>query len=288
MTRLSRSTARWFAVGLILLVGSVIASGEDSPSDLLAQADLAYASRDDQEIMTEAIALYETVLIYLDDMPVQSQAFVLNRLSQLCYEASTFTVGDTPEDAVLLEKGKSYGLGSLYLDPQVAELAGDDFMEAIAVATDVAALHWTASNWGILCGINPIVGLMQQENVLALFRRAVEVDPTYWGGSPSSSLGSLLIMSPEFFGGDKVAGLALVESSIEVDPAYLPNHVVLAEYWGFTYGYYGNLTGVRDADLIERELAYVLDAELGDWPFWNRNAKQNAQRLLDQLHEMTE
>jgi hypothetical protein len=159
-------------------------------------------------------------------------------------------------------------------------------MGAIAVATNIAALHWTASNWGIICGINPIVGLLQQENVLAMFRRAVDLDPSYWGASPSSSLGSLLIMSPEFFGGDPETGLALIESSIESDPTYLPNHVVLAQYWGFTYGYYGNLTGVRDADLIERELALVLNADVDGWPFWNRNAKRNAQRLLDQLHEM--
>jgi len=288
MTRLSRSVARTFILGLILLTGSVMALGEASSDDLLAQANVAYASRYDQDVMSEAIALYESVLVYLDDMSVQSQAFVLNRLCQLCYEASTFSEGDTPEDTVLLEKGKMYGLESLRLDPQFAELAGKDFMGAISIATDVAALHWTASNWGILCGINPIVGLLQQENVLAMFRRAVEIDPSYWGGSPNSSLGSLLIMSPEFFGGDMETGLALVESSLELDPAYLPNHVVLAQYWGFTYGYYGNLTGVRDAELIERELAFVLDADIGDWPFWNRNAKRSAQRLLDQLHEMPE
>jgi hypothetical protein len=287
MIRLSRSAVRCFALGLTLLAGSVIARGEDSPVDLLAQAELAYATRYEQEAMTQAIALYETVLPYLDNMAVQSQAFVLDRLSQLCYEASTFAEGDTPEDAILLEKGKSYGLESLRLNSEFAARAGHDFKEAITHVTDVAALHWTASNWGILCGINPIVGLLQQDDVLALFRRAVEVDPMYWGASPSSSLGSLLIMSPEFFGGDPETGLALVESSIALDSTYLPNHVVFAQYWGFTYGYYGNMTGVRDAALIEQELTLVLNADIGDWPFWNRNAKRNAEKLLEQLHDMT-
>jgi hypothetical protein len=89
-------------------------------------------------------------------------------------------------------------------------------------------------------------------------------------------------------GGDKETGLALVESSILLDPSYLPNRVTLAEYWGFTYGFLGNLTGVRDAELIERELTCVLDAELGDWPFWNANAKESAERLLQQLRDITD
>ncbi len=287
MTRLSRSARRWLALGLVLLIGGIFAQADESPGDLLAQATAVYATRYEQENMDQAIALYEAVLPYLDEMPVQSQAFVLNRLSQLCYEATTFTPGDTSEDAVVLEKGKSYGLGSLLLNPEFAARSGSDFKEAVSYATDVAAIHWTASNWGILCNINPITGLLQQSNVLTLFQRAVEVDPDYWGASPCSSLGSLLIMSPAFFGGDQEQGLALVQESIERNPDYLPNHVVYAQYWGFTYGYYGNLTGVRDADLIERELTFVLNADLGDWPFWNRDAKKNAQTLLDQLHEMT-
>ena len=134
--------------------------------------------------------------------------------------------------------------------------------------------------------MNPIVGLTQQGNVLALFSRSVDVDPTFWGGSASNALGSLLIMSPATLGGDKDAGLALLESAISTDPSYLPNRVVLAEYWGFTYNFFGQLTGIRDAELIERELAIVLDADIGDWTFWNRQAKDQAEKLLDQLREM--
>jgi len=95
-------------------------------------------------------------------------------------------------------------------------------------------------------------------------------------------------MSPSALGGDKEAGLALVEDSISMDPSYLHNRVILAEYWGFTYGYFGQLTGVRDAELIEREVAVVLEGDVGDWLFWNRQAKVQAERLLAQLREMTD
>jgi len=56
--------------------------------------------------------------------------------------------------------------------------------------------------------------------------------------------------------------------------------VVYAQYWGFTYDLFGKVNGIRDRDLIDRELNLVLDAPVGDWPFWNREAKREAEALL--------
>ena len=286
MIRMSRSSMLCFATILVLLAGFVTAFS--TPAELIAQADLAYKTRHLEESMAQARALYEAVLPDLETLSVQSQGYVLNRLCQLYYEATMFSEGDTSEDGVLYERGKAYGFQSLRLDPDFAANESGGLEHAVSYVTDAAALHWTASNWGKLCGMNPIVGLMQQGNVLALFSRAVEVDPEYWGGSSSSSLGSLLIMSPSALGGDKESGLTLVEDSIALDPSYLSNRVVLAEYWGFTYGYFGQLTGIRDAELIERELAIVLEADVEDWPFWNRQAQDLAEILLARLSDMTD
>jgi hypothetical protein len=140
----------------------------------------------------------------------------------------------------------------------------------------------------MLCGMNPIQGLLQQGSVLALFSRCVELEPDFWGGSSASALGSLLIMLPGPLGGDDEAGLELIEESIVTDPCYLYNHIILAEYWGFTHNTFGALTGVRDAELIKRETAIVLEGEIGDWPFWNRQAKLAAERLLAQLQDLTD
>ncbi len=271
---------------LILCAGFVRVQAEGTPMDLIVQADLAFMTRYVPEDMNQAMSLYEAVLPDLDTLPVVMQAYVLNRLSQLCYEMTTFSAGDTPEDEALFEKGKAYGLQSLRLNAQFAAQEEDNFKNALSCVTDAAALHWTASNWGKVLGMNPLHGLIQQGSVLALFSRSIDVDPRYWGASASSSLGSLLVMLPGPLGGDDEAGLALIRSSIASDASYLSNRVILAQYWGFTYGYLGNLTGIRDADLIERELGIVLDADIGDWPFWNRNAKRLAQELLDQLHAM--
>ena len=288
MICVSRSSMLCLAIGLVLFAGFVTARATDSPAALIAQADVAFMTRHLQESMTEAIALYEAVLPNLDTLSLSSQAYVLNRLSQLCYEAAMFTEGNTSEDKELFTNGKAFGLQSLRLNPDFILHESSGLEEALSYVTDVAAMHWTANNWGMLCGMNPIQGLLQQGNVLALFSRCVELSPGFWGGSSASALGSLLIMSPGALGGNKEAGLALIEDSIAIDPSYLHNRIILAEYWGFTYNYFGSLTGVRDAELIESEMAIVLEGEIGDWPFWNRQAKAAAERLLAQLREMTD
>ena len=282
--------ARFFVLFLIaaLVVSAAVPVLGTTPSaaDLIALADAAYINRHIEESMTEALALYESILPSLASLSVQTQAYVLNRLSQLCYEAALFTEGTTPEDGELYTKGKEYGFRSLRLNEDFVAHESEGLEAALAYATDLMAMHWLANNWGMLCGMNPLQGFLQQGNVLVLFARCVELDPRFWGASSGSALGSLLIMLPGPMGGDDEAGLALVEDSIVLDPSYLNNHIILAEYWGFTYNMFGALTGIQNAELVRRELAIVLEGEIGDWPFWNRQAKIAAERLLAQLQEL--
>ncbi len=288
MIRASRLPALCAGVVFLLFVGFFSGAGEDPPMELIARADFAYTTRHVWESMTEALALYEEVLPCLDTLSDWYQAYVLNRLSQLCYEAAMFAESDAAEDEELYTRGNEYGFRSLRLNEEFTAHESEGFREALSYVTDVAAMHWTANNWGMLCGLHPIQGLLEQGSVLALFSRCVELEPGFWGASAASALGSLLIMVPGPMGGDDEAGLSLVEDSIVRDPAYLHNRIILAEYWGFTYNFLGALAGVRDAELIKRETAIVLEGEIGDWPFWNRQAKIAAERLLAQLRDLTD
>jgi len=287
MMRAPRARAVGVVIGLLLIVGSSGVLGDDSSADLLVRADAAYATRYLIESMNEAIALYEAVLPSLDGLPVQSQAFVLNRLSQLCYELPMFSEGNTPEDKALFIKGKDYAFQSLRLNEEFATNEWGGLQVALQYVTDPAAAHWAANNWGMILEMNPVQGLMEQSSVMDLFERAIEIQEDFWGGSAASALGSLLIMVPGIMGGNRERGLELVEDSIEMDPTYLHNRIILAEYWGFTYNMFGALTGVQDAELIEQECAAIEAGEIGDWPFWNRMAKSEAERLLQQLADMT-
>jgi len=290
MIRASRTRVLLLAIGLLLVATPLAAICEDSPADLdelIAQANAAYLSRHVLEDMNEALALYEAVLPNLEMLPIQSQAYVLGRASQLCYEAATFTDGNTPEDKALFTKGKEYAFRALRLNEAFTanEWAGLETALTHATADDAMAMHWLANNWGMLLEMNPVQGLMEQGSVMALFERTVEVDEGFWGSSAKSGLGSLLIMVPGIMGGNMERGLVLVEESIVDAPEYLHNRIILAEYWGFTYNMFGAVTGVRDADLIERECAAITAGEIADWPFWNRMAKSEAARLLVLLAE---
>jgi len=287
MVRVRRFLPSLLVLGLLLLAVPV-ALGAESVAEQIARADAAYQSRYVVESMNQALASYEAVLPRLDTLPVQSQAAILNRLSQLCYEATMFSKGNTPQDEALFAKGKDYAFQSLRLNETFAAHERNGLSAALADVTDPMATHWAANNWGMILEMNPVKGLMEQGSVIALFERTIELDRDFWGGSAASALGSLLIMVPGIMGGNDQRGLALVEESIEMDPTYLHNRIILAEYWGFTYNLFGALKGVRDAELVKREMAIVLAADIGDWPFWNRQAKAEAQRLLTQLEEMTD
>ncbi|UCF09450.1 MAG: hypothetical protein JSW65_05130 [Candidatus Bipolaricaulota bacterium] len=264
------------------------ARGATSVDDLISAAEEAFAGRHLEDTMFAAIARYEAVLPHLPGLPVQSQAFVLNRLAQLCYEASTFETGFRSSERDWLEAGKAYGFRSLRLCPGFAEWEEKDFARAVSQVIDPAALLWTADSWGVLCGLSPIQGMLFIGRVKLLFERCLEVDPTYWGGSPHNALGALMVVTPPTLGGDREAGRRHLERALEIDPTFLQNHVVYAEYWGFTYDGMGRVSGVRDADLVRAQLAVVLDEPIGGWPFWNREAKREAAALLQRLEEMTE
>jgi len=286
MARIRRRLVPLLVLVLLLLAGCV-ALGMESVADRIAHADAVYLSRYLPANMDETITLYESVLPSLDTLSVQSQAHILDRLSQLCYEATMLTEGNTPEDEALFIKGKDYAFQSLRLNEKFVTHNRNGLRAALQYATDPAATYWAASNWGMILKMNPMKGLMEQGSVIDLFERTIELDRDFFGGGAASSLGSLLVMVPSMMGGDDKRGLALIQESIEMDPTYLRNRVILAEYWGFTYNMFGKLTGVRDAELIEKETAIVLSTDIGDWPFWNRQAKAEAKRLLAQLHEMT-
>jgi phosphoglycolate phosphatase-like HAD superfamily hydrolase len=273
----------------VLVVCCLAAPGEEpSSAQWIERGDAAFAERHVFEKILEAIDAYETVLPNLESEPIEGQAFVLNRLAQLHYELTTFTPGDTPEDEEVFRKGREYGLRSLRLNPAFAALEEDDFKEAVATVNDPAALLWTADNWGALLDYNPISGLLYFGRVRALYERCLAVEEDYWGASAHNALGAMFIVTPAALGGDEEVGRTHLEEALSLAPTYLLNHVVYAQYWGFTYDLFGNVTGVRDAAFIEEQLRIVLDAPIGEWPFWNREAKREAEALLTDLGERSE
>jgi len=262
------------------------AQGAATIEERFARAEAAFAQRYEEAWMQVAIGEYEEILETLDPSDSAQRAVVLNRLAQLCYETTTFSPGDTAEDRTWFARGKAYGLESLRLNPEFARLEAEEFCAAVSRVTDPAALLWTANNWGGLCGMNPIEGLLQSGNVRLLYERCLAVEESYWGASAHNALGAMRMVAPSTLGGDPAAAAAHLEAAIALAPEYLINRVVRTQYVGFSYDFFGQVFGVCDAAFIERELRAVRDAEIGEWPFWNREAKKEAEALLRQLAEL--
>lgn len=259
-----------------------------APEEVFARAEELFPERYRPEVLEELIALYESLLPQLESLSREDRARVLNGLAQLHYEKSVLSEGDTEDDRRSLEKGKEYGFRSLRLNPDFAEWENRDFAKAVSFVTDVAALLWTADNWGGIFQFDPFQGLTGVGKLIAMHRRCLELDETFWGASCHNALGAILVTTPGFLGGDLEEGRQHLERAVELRPDYLMNRVVYAEYWGFTYDALGNKNGVRDRELVEREVHIVLEAPIGEqWPFWNRIAKREAERLLEELQRFT-
>ena len=286
-----RATELALAAAAVLLIGALAglpaASVPAEETDPIERGNAAFEGRFEIETILDAIAAYEAALATLGSQPIETQAFVLNRLAQLYYERTTFTAGNTGEDRDAFEIGRAYGLRSLRLNEEFAALEEHDFDAAVAAATDPVALLWTADNWGGLLNTDPILGMLQLGRVRTLYERSLAIDETCWGASAHNALGAMLVVTPTLLGGDEEAGLQHLEQAVEIAPTYLLNRVVRAQYWGFSYDLFGAIDGVRDAAFIEAELSFVLGAPIGDWPLWNREAKREAEALLAELEERT-
>jgi hypothetical protein len=237
--------------------------------------------------MAQTIAAYEVILPHLETLTPQSRSFVLTRLAQLCYESTTFGAGFREAECARLRLGKAYGLESLRLNQRFADLEEVDFVAALAAVEDPGALLWTGDNWAVLCGLDPVQGILHIDKVKALFERSIAVDEMYWGASAHTALGALLVATPALFGGEATAGRAHLRRATELAPGFLYSHVAYAQYAGFEFDALGTRCAVRDAALIRERANRILEAPIGRWPFWDREAKREARVLREQIEAGT-
>jgi tetratricopeptide (TPR) repeat protein len=277
------------------------ACGDDDPvTQAIQRGDRAYHQRfqieaDSPEAffssykpyMEEAVAQYAMAVQGLESLSVQSQSYVYNRLTQLHYELAKILIVQNQDEKTiknLLVAGKEYGFKSLELHP------GFDrgrFVDTLGLVWDAAALVWTADCWGTWLSYNPIEGLINLPKIREMYERALQVDESFWDGSAHIGLGALLATSPGFMGGDLDAAVTHFERALEIDSSYLPASAVYAESYGFTHSL-GNRNGIRDRAIIEARLEHVTETPVGQkHPFWNWQAKAEAELLYGELERFS-
>ncbi|MFB6286648.1 MAG: TRAP transporter TatT component family protein [Candidatus Bipolaricaulia bacterium] len=274
-------------VGLALSGSAPLAQSPD-PGELIDRAEALSDQRHEMATLSRMIELYDRALPHLDELSAERQRTALNRLTQLHYERSSLRPGSGSEDRADLNRAKDVGFRRLRRNDGFAEHEHGNFREALSHVEDPAALLWTANAWGHIFRHAPLDGLANVGKVLAMYERCMAIDETFWGGNCVHALGALLVTTPAPLGGNRERGRELLDRAVEIDPEYLVNHTVRAAYLGFRYDALGNKNGVRDRELIERELRIIEESPIGDWPFWNRIAKQRVPEIRRDLERLSD
>jgi len=255
---------------LFVIVAVVAWAGHGQPS---SDAEALFPLRYELPNLERLIGIFE---LLLSDEPGNPSH--LARLAQLWYERAMLVPSDQTEPT--LRQAADYGfraLGVSGLDDGL-RLSDGELGAILARTTDPAAILWTAHSWGLLLGrMNPLAAFFAIGKIRRMYERVIELDPGYMGGSALQALGALLANLSDYgilFGARLADAKAHFERAIALDPTYLENHVAFAREYAVR---------ANDRVLFERLLRHVLDAPIGDWPFWNRYAKSRAAELLAQM-----
>lgn len=270
---------RIFLVFALLGFWGVLVGGAGEHRGLLPEAAKIYPQRYELPVLERLISLYEDAL----NQGAADRREVLARLAQFWYEKAMLV----PQKKACFEKARDYALSALREDPGFAERERDrGLVAAIEASTDKAALLWYAAAQGQLLGmISPLRAIGLMKPVKAAYARVAELDETFWGCSALHALGAFeanIAANPLarlLLGGSWERAKGYFERALELCPDYLENYYVYARDYAAPR---------KDKTLFRKLLEHVRKAPIGDWPFWNRIAKQDAEALIEKYPELWE
>ena len=269
------------AVALFLFVGALACA--QSAAELISQAEDLLPTRYLPENLKKAIDLYEQALALQP-----GRADLMTKLAQLHYELGIISE-DVETERYEFRRGADLGFTALGFAglSGAKEAKAKEFAARVSESENVAALYWSAKCWGMLVDTG---GLSAQLNAIftgmpakvrALYLAAIKLDETYFGGGPHEDYGALLVNFAKFhlYGATLEEAKAHFDRAIEIasGAGYLIPFVTYAEQYAVRAG---------DRTLFEDLLRHVLQAPIGDWPFWNRIAKDKAQELLSRADRL--
>jgi len=229
------------------------------------------------------------------------QKDLINKLSQTYYTlANSFLAGE-PNEEEMYVRGKHWGLKSLRMSPEFAQVEQEsDFAAAVEQENDYAALYWANSNWLRVSQFNKLAavfaGAAAKSEVILM--RCLEIKPEYMAYGPYRSLGAFWGGLPKLPAGHhrknfekaraylcRVVNEPVIcedceicEGCVEYYPAdeycdeYLENRTFFAEFYLIEMGAW---------EEAKKVLESVLADPIGDkYPFYNALSQENARELL--------
>ncbi len=218
---------------------------------------------------------------------------IVNKLSQAYYTLGNVFVDPSENEDIYL-KGKNWGLKSLRMNPEFAELEKSRFDTAVAAETDAAALYWTNSNWLRVAQKNPLQAVMAgvTKRTGAIMDRLLDIAPNYLSGGVYRSYGAYYSGLPSMFGRDLGKALCYLCPVIE-EPGYCAE-CEIAEHVPGTDAYFENRSFFVEFYLMPKKqwedaariLQSILDDPIGDqYPFMNACSQENARELLTEVQK---
>ncbi|MCS7216759.1 MAG: TRAP transporter TatT component family protein [Candidatus Bipolaricaulota bacterium] len=247
--------------------------GGATPAECFRQAEALYPQRYQLPVLERILALYEEALRLAPRDPE-----VLIRLAQHWYEWGVLVPEEREEEG--WRKAAEYAFQALGLSglDEALRLSNEEFREFLARCTEGRALLWAGHGWGQLLGrMNPFSAFFALPKIRAIYERAMELAPTYMAGSAFQAYGALLANLSDYgilFGVKLAQAKPYFEKALEIDPTYLDHYVAYAKEYAVR---------AKDRALFESLLRQVLEAPIGNWPFWNEVAKDRAARFLAEI-----
>lgn len=251
-------------------------------SPLLAEADLHWKDRQNENSLSLAIASYEKA----HDANPQNLA-ILTKLSEAYYLLGSYYVYGGQKDQALdiFKKAVLAGEKGLMLSTEFAAARSDGQHFADAVVTlgkeYSAVLYWYAANLGESASLEGFTSVLYYKyRIYHVVMQVQALNPNYFYSAPLRYMGIFHAKAARFSGGDINKSKSEFEKAIQNAPDYFGNKVAFAEFYAALVG---------DRDLFTKLLQSVLDGDPSIIPGIEAEQifEQNrARRLLSRIDEV--
>lgn len=261
-------------VGLALTTTATADTGMPA-TDLVKQADAAWAKRDNGASLQTALRLYERAAA--SGATAAEKRALYERLASGTY---LFADNYLPENSKAQQKqyqrAALWGEACLRLDPGYAKNAKKDIDKAVANLGKpyVGCLFFKAAGMGRDAQITGILkSLSRKPTVDAMMKRVYKLDPNYLDGAPDRYYGVYYTVLPGFVGGSRSKSEEHFKRSLKVAPDFLGTKVLMAKnlYDKGSKEYKQILTDVINADPNAAPARYAPE---------NRIEQRKARKLL--------
>lgn len=264
-----------FFAALMATSAAVAHADKGMPStDIVKQADAAWAKRDDGPSLQTALRLYEQAVAGAS--PTEQRALFERLASGTYLFADNYLPENSDAQQKAYQRAALLAEACLRLDAKYAENAKGDIEKAVAGLEKpfVGCLFFRAAAIGRDAQITGILkSLSRKPTVDAMMKKAYKLDPNYLDGAPDRYYGVYYSVLPGFLGGSRSKSEEHFKRSLKVAPAFLGTKVLMAKnlYDKDSQEYRQILTDVIKADPNAAPARYAAE---------NRMEQRKARRLL--------